>query len=172
MKKTMKMLLSVVLIITMVAISSLFAFAESTTLTTTVPPATYTLTVPLNAVVEYGTPLTSIDAPKIATSEGFGEGKDLKLTIIREDFKCPDTTTTIPYEYQLFVSADDEELVLDESNGIYFRGTSTGKLEQFARSGGHKLSTALISVDNTDWPKALAGDYTATITYVTEVVAD
>ena len=174
MKKTMKMLLSVVLIITMVAISSLFAFAESTTLTTIVPTATYTLTVPLSATVEYGDVLTLIDAPKIEASEGFGLGKNLKLTIVKEDFKCPDTSTTIPYTYEMYeTSPATGEITLDENTCVYFKGTQAGTLNKFAGlNAGDKYAGARINVKAEDWPKALAGEYTSIITYVTEVVAE
>ena len=93
MRKISALVLALVMIFSMTVVAS----AESTTtLTTTVPAATYTMTIPANQVVEFGTTSQRIGMIKITESSAFAVGKNIRVTFDNTAFTCPNTTTTIP----------------------------------------------------------------------------
>lgn len=78
------------------------AFASSqTVLTTTVPDATYTLNIPANQEIEFGTVSQKLGNITVTDSSGFAEGKDVKVTCGHDMFINEATETTIPYSLSL-----------------------------------------------------------------------
>lgn len=62
-------------------------------------------------------------------------------------------------------------------DSLTFKGESSGTTNEFAKimfSSGTTYSDAtktLVTISSTDWGKALAGNYSATITFTAEVVS-
>jgi len=74
------------------------AFAESTTtLTTTVPDAEYTLNIPADQEIEYNATRTNIGLVTVTNSAGFADGKNLCVTVTYDAFKNNENETTIPF---------------------------------------------------------------------------
>ena len=92
MRKFLAVLLAAMMVLSMATIAS----AETTTLTTTVPDATYTLNVPANQEIAFGAESTDIGTVTITDSSNFAKGKNISVTVTYGDFTCADTTTTIP----------------------------------------------------------------------------
>ena len=172
------------------------AFAENTTtLTTTVPDAEYTLNIPADQEIPFGATSTDIGAISVTDSKYFAKGKNLQVSVVYDDFKSNEVSTTIPFVVKHYATwdgngEDSKQEVKEKSlksvasgNAITFYGKSDGtvyeyistKVEGFIGSGyddGSFVRNYLISIASTDWGKALAGDYTATITFTAEVVAE
>lgn len=177
MKKIAAFLLAVILVVSMAPT----AFANTTTLTTTVPGATYTLDIPAEQNIPFGTAEISIGNVTVTESSGFAEGKDLQVTVSYDAFKCANTTTEIPYTLNLYAELFDGTYEGTQSvpsgNAIIFKGLSTGKVNQFVKIKTSYKNDSLADVDelrlivnSTDWGKALAGDYISTITFTAEVI--
>lgn len=165
MKKAMAILLAMLMLIPFATI----AFAENTTtLTTTVPGAAYTLNIPSDQEIAYGATSTKIDAPTVTDSSGFAEGKNLYITATYSAFSSPTTDTTIPFR-------------LENRSGVYESTWLSGRRLPFLGQANGTVATNLtfqngitsekcfIVIDSTDWGKAAPGNYTATITFTTEV---
>ena len=175
MKKLFAILLAVMLFASMATVASA---ASTTTLTTTVPAASYTLNVPAECVIPFGETWFEIDEPTVTNASGFAVGKNLKVIVNYDAFTCANTTTTIPitltahYETEYASTtgtAANEEMA--SGDALIFKGNSMGTV--WAPSNGNKNLTSLIVKSNSaDWGKALAGEYTSTITYTTEVVVE
>ena len=152
------------------------AFAESTTtLTTTVPDAEYTLNIPADQEIPFGATSTDIGNVTATNSKYFAVGKNLKITVTYDDFTCADASTTIPISIIMkgnMASIQDVEIASGDI--LYFKGKTDGTLSErpFATlEQMHEFTNMILNVKSTDWGKALAGDYTATITFTAEVVA-
>ncbi len=187
----MKKIIAIVLAMMTVFSYATVAFAENTTtLTTTVPDAEYTLNIPEDQEITFGATETNIGNVTVTDSSGFAEGKDLHVTITYDDFKAEGVSTTIPYYIQssghywsqagaasgAYVNINKQKL-----SGSYFtfKGQAIGKckthflLENYSGTSANDDSKKLnIIIDSTDWGKALAGDYSTTITFTAEVVAE
>ena len=177
----MKKLLATLLTMGMVFSCSTAAFAANeTVLTTTVPDATYTLNIPANQEIPFGATSTDIGNVTVMDSSGFAQGKDLEVTAVFEEMKCENTNTTIPYRIHLPYEAFSDSGASDEyleSNGtpLIFHGKVDGTVyEKASASGipnGHKIRGLEIEINSSDWGKALAGEYSSTITFTAEVVS-
>jgi len=87
----MKKFIALVLAMTMVFSMAVVASAESTTtLTTTVPAATYTLNIPADAVVPFGQQYTTLGNITVTDGSGFASGKNVEVTVTYDAFK-PDS---------------------------------------------------------------------------------
>ena len=169
MKKIFAILLAVTMLASMATVASA---ASTTTLTTTVPSATYTLNIPANQEIEYGATKTDIGNISVANSNGFAEGKNLKVTISWNDFACNDVSTTIPF--LLEAKTGDVPHDIDNGSSIIFKGKDDSTLTSQACSpygGNASYQSFVVWIKSQDWGKALAGEYTATITFTAEVVA-
>ena len=94
----MKKIFAILLAVTMLAsMATVVSAAESTTLTTTVPTATYTLNIPANQEIAFGATSTKIGTVTVTESNGFAAGKDLVVTVSYDAIECENTTTTIPF---------------------------------------------------------------------------
>ena len=167
MKKLFAILLAVALFASMATVVSA---ANTTTLTTTVPAATYTLNIPANQEIPFGNTSTEIGTLTVTDEIGFAVGKNLKVTITYSDFTCEDTTTTIPMEVKVHYESTSGADTIASGDSLVFYGTSAGKL-QTPHNSGKSLDHISVAVNSSDWGKALAGEYTATITFTAEVVA-
>ena len=181
----MKKLLAIAISLSLVCSFSTVALAADTTvLTTTVPDATYTLNIPADQEIPFGATETNIGNVIVTDSAGFAEGKDLQVTLAYDAFKADGISTTIPYTVyraakQSFTigGSSDSPFKFPVSSGesLIFRGYSSGVVAQeFTMETNNynvtdKHLETIISSD--DWGKALAGDYSSTITFTAEVVA-
>ena len=190
MKKFVAILLAVTMFASMATVVS--AAENTTTLTTTVPSASYTLNIPANQTITYGATETNIGNVTITEGEHFAAGKNVEVSIAFDGlFKCQTASTTIPY--QLKLKANDagyykyDTILLNSNDTVTFKGLQdTSVSEQATASfpytftGGSQTETnrdanvdaLLLCITSEDWGKALAGEYTTTITFTTEVVVE
>ena len=182
MKKFIALVLAMTMVFSMAVVASA---ASTTTLTTTVPAANYTMTIPANQEVAFGTTSQKIGMVKITESSSFAEGKNIRVTFENTDFTCPNTTTTIPvavygcYSELSYTSSPPQSVAKTASikdSTIIFEGLSSGTVSSEAKAemnGETRTITNLgISMSSPAWGKALAGEYTATITFSSEVVVE
>lgn len=174
MKKLFAILLAVTLIASMATVVSA---ADTTTLTTTVPAANYTLNIPANQEITYGETSTDIGTITVSNATGFAAGKNLKVTVTYDAFTSEGVSTTIPFVLTasgVAPSQGNKTSTYDYASGsaFVFKGNAAGGVNTPTFEGAYNLTSLLITVDSADWGKALAGDYTATITFNTEVVAE
>ena len=175
MKKLFAILLAVMLFASMATVAS----AETTTLTTTVPAATYTLNIPADQEIPFGATATDIGSISVTNASGFAKGKNLKVTVTLGDFSCEKTTTTIPFTLRLNTSESngEETKAINSGDTITFAGQADGSTLEFIQvkdtvSKPVDADQTFLLVNSADWGKALAGEYTATITFTAEVVVE
>ena len=85
MRKILSLALAIMMVFSMTVMASA---ANTTTLTTTVPDAEYTLNIPADTVVKYGDERTDIGNITVTGSSGFSLGKNLEVTVTYEPFSC------------------------------------------------------------------------------------
>ena len=68
-------------VLTVLSFSTVAFAADTTTLTTTVPDATYTLNIPADQEIAFGTIDTDIGSMTVTNSSGFAEGKNLQVSL-------------------------------------------------------------------------------------------
>ena len=181
----MKKIFAILLAVTMIASMATVASAESTTtLTTTVPAATYTLNIPANQEIEFGATETDIGNVTVTNSAGFAVGKNLSVTVNYDAFKAPGISTTIPYKLQMSApsSYGTTERPLDSGTSMIFKGTAAGTVSEkttirvtvgnMGAQSDEPISGILLIANSSDWGKALGGVYTSTITFTCEVVVE
>ena len=171
----MKKLFAIALSLSLVCSFSTVALAENTTvLTTTVPDATYTLNIPADQEIPFGTTEKDIGAVTVTNGSGFAVGKNLKVTVNFNAFSCENVLTTIPFHLRLWNSKDVSWKDLASGDSFVFKGQSDGttKEEAFIESvNGLYGPIERFQAGSEDWGKALAGEYSSTITFTAEVVA-
>jgi len=177
----MKKLFAILLAVTLVAsMATVVSATSTTTLTTTVPAASYTLNIPADQKINYGATETEIGKLTVTGAEGFAQGKNLAVTVTYDAFKCDDTSTTIPIDitslYTGYASAPAlDKQAIASGTSLVFAGDIDGGVDvpEIVKGDYHYfLDCLILNVDSADWGKALAGDYTATITFTAEVVAE
>ena len=177
MKKLIVMLLSVLLVFSL----SVMALADgTTTLTTNVPTANYTLSIPAGTAIAYGKEDNTIGTITVEDAENFAEGKNIEVTVTYTAFKNAAANDSIPIRMEAsyyFNSSDSYTQKLDSGTVLTFKGNASGTVDKLAAAdnGGAETSKATLEglhvlIDSADWGKASAGDYTATITFTSEVV--
>ena len=172
MKKPFAILLAVAMLASMTTVVS----AETTLLETSVPPAEYMLNVPEKKVIPYGEEEYSIGNITVTEADGFAEGKNLKVTIDYTELTCEGVSTTIPFTLYQYDTADFTKQI-NPGDSLIFKGEDDGTVYEKAfveRYNNQSLYVDAITVriDSQKWGKALAGTYTATITYTAEVVVE
>lgn len=185
MKKIFAILLAVTMFASMAIVAS--AAENTTTLTTTVPAATYTLNIPANQEIEFNAQATNIGSISVTAGTGFAAGKNLKVTTTYSAFTSENVETTIPFSVRIINSTYDNNTFnpdayknIASGEGIVFLGHADGTIDQYCYisynspngSLGHWLDQTVVMINAADWGKALAGDYTATITFTAEVVVE
>ena len=130
MKKNITLALAVLMVASMAIVA--FAAESTTTLTATVPAATYTLNIPANQEIPFGTTRKSIGNVTVTDAAGFAVGKNLDVTITYDPFSAEGISTQIPYVLNLFAEAKtssytpDAELALPSGATITFVGKANG----------------------------------------------
>lgn len=173
MRKTLSFLLAVLLVVSMAPA----AFAEnatpgSTTLTTTVPAATYTLNIPADTTIPFGAESTSIGNLTVTDSSGFAEGKNLAVTVEYGEFTSKNVSTTIPYTLIICGLTASDSTALSSGKVLPFKGQSNGEVKEQALYANKYISSMEIEVKSANWGKALGGDYSSLITFTAEVVVE
>ena len=184
----MKKLLATLLTMGMVFSCSTVAFATNeTVLTTTVPGATYTLNIPANQEIPFGATSTDIGNVTVTDSSGFALGKNLEVTITYDAFKAKDASTTIPYYLSIYGTYETmnspsgwSPISIEKESGSFltFRGQGNGTCSAYfdlATSAGteadNDTKAIVLNAKSSDWGKALAVEYSSTITFTAEVVS-
>lgn len=181
----MKKLLAIAISLSLVCSFSTGALAENTTvLTTTVPDATYTLNIPADQEIPFGSTSANIGTITVTDSAGFAEGKDLQVALTYEPFKADGVSTTIPYTVFKVATIQeqmgnttvkrDSETAVNSGGFLTFRGQSSGAVDEefdyFDTATVLDRNRLRIKAGSEDWGKALAGEYSSTITFTAEVV--
>lgn len=187
MKKLIALALAVTLLTSMAVSASA---ANTTTLTATVPAAGYTLNIPANQEVPFGTTQADIGNITVTDSAGFAVGKNLQVTVTYDAFSADKISTQVPYSLSLYAKGSETNTgasayysaTKDIPSGsvLVFPGKASGSVAESI-----ELKTNYVTVSGTkmipvtsirfhalseNWGKALAGEYTSTITFTTEVV--
>lgn len=172
MKRIFTILLAVMLFASMATITSA---ASTTTLTTTVPAATYTLNIPADQQIKYGVQEKMLGALSVTNAVGFAQGKNLSITLTYDAFKCEEVSTRIPFSVSTNYTLNGQlyDVKVPSGSAIVFKGQSDGTLSDpsYNNGGVGDFNGLKVNFYSTDWSKALAGEYTATITFTAEVVA-
>lgn len=177
MKKILAITLAVMMLISMATVVS----AASTTLTTTVPAATYTLNIPADQEIAFGATNTEIGNVTVTDAKGFAVGKNLQVTANYDSFKADGIVTEIPYVLKLKCSTKTEQW--SSGGSKIFEGNADGTVDQKTfimvppSGAGTAYSPSPVTaiqlvIDSKDWGKALGGVYTSTITFTCEVVVE
>ena len=178
MRKTIALILAVCTLLSFAVAASADSFTSTTTLTTKVPAASYTMKVPANQTIQYGVQVSEIGNVTIENSEGFSANKNVDVTVGHTDFTSEGVNTTIPYEI-LYVWTSGEKWPF-EGAVLRFEGQQDGTVKSNATSidisgltmnPSDTLTQMAIRISFDAWANALAGDYTSTITFTSKVVA-
>lgn len=183
MRKTIALILAVCTLLSFaVAASADTVTSGTTTLTTKVPAASYTMKVPANQTIQYGVETTEIGNVTIENSEGFSVKKNVEVTVGHTEFTSKGVETTIPYE--IVTKWDNVGYVMGTKINteavLRFEGQQDGTVKNKATSidiSGvtkdldYQLIQMAVSISSGAWANALAGDYTSTITFTSKVVA-
>jgi len=189
MKKIFAIILAVMMLASMATVVS--AAENTTTLTTTVPAASYTLNIPADQEIPFGTTKTSIGNVTVTDAAGFAEGKNLNVTITYDVFAAEGISTTIPYSLTLYAESPNNNTreakrEIPSGSVFLFEGKSNGRVNEntqlqttYSGNYGGAGGTTMIPVTelqfsalSEDWGKALGGEYTTTITFTAEVVVE
>lgn len=170
----MKKIVSILLVLVTVLSMGTMAFADgTTTLTTTVPDATYTLNIPADQTVEFNTTKHTLTIPKVTDASGFAVGKNISVTVSKTDFVCEGVSTTIPYELCVYSVQNSKTYTSEMKEVIFFGDKNQAVGDAMALFGEvtYEVMGSYLQFEESDWGKALGGDYTATITFTSEIVA-
>jgi len=177
MKKIKVLLASLCLLFSTVSVVN--ATESTTTITTTIPAAQYTLSIPATQEIEFNKTDNAIEILKVTDSTGFGSGKNLKVTVDYEPLKCETTNTTIDYQLSLKGTYDSatKYAELDAGDFMIFKGSSSGQVSEnpnieLDTGYSYNITYDTFNIRIFNWGKALAGDYSSTITFTAEVVVE
>lgn len=186
MRKTIALILAVCTLLSFaVAASADTVTSGTTTLTTKVPAASYTMKVPANQTIQYGVQVSEIGNVTIENSEGFSANKNVEVTVGvavgHTEFTSEGVDTTIPYEIlAVWGPTGGEKWPFDREAVLRFEGQQDGTVKSNATSIGISgvtkypsgtMTQMAIRISSGAWANALAGDYTSTITFTSKVVA-
>lgn len=166
----MKKLTTLVLALALAASLAVPAFAANTT----------TLNIPADQEIPFGATETNIGSISVTDGTGFAVGKNLKVTLTYDVFTSETADTKIPFLIKLGWQSSTGKYYVDVSSNdpIIFKGKVTGEISKFSQVRSGTTSTfdndadrTLVAIASTDWGKALAGNYSATITFTAEVVS-
>lgn len=171
----MKKLFTLVLVVLLVVSLAPAAFAAnatpgSTTLTTTVPDAEYTLNIPADQTITFGATSTEIGNVTITDAKSFANGKNVKVTVTYDAFTSPSVKTTIPFTLKYDTGHVNSPFEKPSGESFVFSGKYDGTVEE--KASLNSVEALIVYIASSDWGKALAGDYTATIAFTAEVVAE
>lgn len=181
MKKLTTTIAAILLISCFIATS---ASAATTTLTTAVPGGDYTLVIPDNQEIPFGTTSRNIGSVKVSNATGFAIGKNLNVAVNYGPLASSTVETTIPYNlYSYYARSTSSYNTMSnaklENNGVLtFTGKSDGTVRSHYNDSNSNYSGEYLWYDLTfnasssDWGAALPGDYSSTITFTAEVVRE
>lgn len=174
----MKKVIAFVMAIAMIFSMAIVASADSTTtLTTNVPPSTYTLNIPKNQEIKFGALSADIGNVTLSDGVGFATGKNVEVTVTYTDFICEGVSTTIPFTLEgtytyTYASTGPKYNRFNSGDSMLFLGGTNWFSEALHPvDNNYTMDKMTIHFNSEDWGKALAGDYTATITFAAKVVA-
>lgn len=173
----MKKYCAFLLIVLVLAAAMPVALAENTTtLTTTVPDATYTLNIPADQTIEFNATETEIGSLTVTEASGFAEGKNLAVTITYGAFIADGVATTIPMELKKVYSGNNI-YKCDSGDTLVFRGNSNGSVDvpksyNNVKGETYFFKNFMVKIWPEYWGKALGGTYSSTITFTAEVVKE
>lgn len=186
MKKLSALILALALLVSVIpAAYAANATPNTTTLTTTVPSASYVLNIPADQTITFGDLETNIGNVTITESKNFAEGKNVDVTVEYAPFaaEAAEISTTIPYRLWQMEKVTGGQVSHSIASGakMTFKGKSDGtvaELTEFIASSGvgsalghtYSMKNLIVKINSTDWGKALAGNYKSTITFTSEIV--
>ena len=179
MRKTIALILAVCTLLSFaVAASADTVTSGTTTLTTKVPAASYTMKIPADQTIKYGAMVTEIGIVTIENSEGFSVKKNVEVTVGYTEFTSKDVDTTIPYKITTIWNGTgyniDTEAVLrfeGQQDGTVKSNATSIDISGVTKNPDDTLDHMVITFTSDAWDNALAGDYTSTITFTSKVVA-
>lgn len=187
MKKVISFMLVVMLLVSIAPTAfAANATANTTTLTTNVPDAIYTLNIPADQEIEYGEITTGIGNVTITNAKYFAAGKNLEVTVAYGPFASEEVNTTIPFKLVKYAWGSKYRISLDvmDNDVLVFKGLSSEAETCINKYSGIPTTNTMgddifmdmegieLVVNSTDWGKALAGDYKAAITFTAAVVVE
>ena len=190
MKKLFAILLAVAMLASMATAASAAetTTTKSTTLTITVPAASYTLNIPENQEITYGEEKSFIGNVTITDGTNFEVGKNVEVAVTHTGkLEAENVSTSIPFTLlaSKYKTADEStqfgEIKLDSGESITFHGRNNTTISEKAyeefKTGTSSTENAhiealCIKIANENWGKALAGEYTTTLTFTEEVVVE
>ncbi len=173
----MKKLTAILVAVLMLATMPMAASAATTTLTTTVPEATYTMNIPADMVVPYGATSTNIGTVTITDGEGFAQGKGVYVKVEYSGvFTAEGVESTIPYSMEASgknpgasAGYEDQTEKIISGDYLHFWGQSNGTVCSYFSAVGEQNQALNVKIQSADWGKALAGEYSTTITFTAQV---
>lgn len=173
-------------------ISLALAIALLASMAVSASAASYTLNIPANQDVPFGITQADIGNITVTNSEGFAVGKNLEVTVTYDAFSADGISTQIPYRLSLYAAGSEENTgasayhsatkEMPSGSALLFLGNASSavaeniKLEsRYVTTSGTKMipvTSIRFNALSKDWGKALAGQYTSTITFTAEVVVE
>ena len=159
-------------IVMMLSLSTV-VFAETTTVTTTVPGASYTLSIPATVSITYGATSTESDGVLITNSSGFQSGKYVYVKATYDALSSTTTQTTIPYKLLIKDSTTNNTEEVTSGGELRFDGKSDGTCRSgayiYKNHNTYYADKLMFNITNENWGKADSGDYTSTITFTSRI---
>ena len=181
MRKMIALILAVCTLLSFAVAASADSFTSTTTLTTKVPAASYTMKIPADQTIKYGATFSEIGIVTIEESSGFSAMKNIEVTVSTTEFTSESVDTTIPYEIMTaWGTSGGTKWNFDREAVLRFEGQQDGTVKSNATSidisgvtknPDDQLTHMGIMISSGAWANALAGDYTSTITFTSKVVA-
>ena len=184
MRRVISFILAAMLLVSMMpTVFAANATPGATTLTTNVPDSKYTLVIPADHAITFGATDTDIESITVTESQYFAEGKNLKVSVAYDALKSESVDTTIPFYlcYYYTNQGSRNSQTLRSGNSFIFEGQENNTVKakpivKITTNGGatqtNEVNGLYIAISSEDWGKALAGDYTGTITFTAEVVVE
>ena len=160
--------------LTVFSFSTVALAADTTTLTTTVPDATYTLNIPADQQIAFGATSTDIGNISVTEASGFAISKNIDVTITYNAFTSSDVSTKIPFVIVPNVLGGGAPGEINSGDILTFWGESDGGVSKYPgrrTSRGLEISGLKVNINGSDWGKALGGEYSSTLTFTADVVS-
>ena len=169
----MKKLIAILLAVAMMAsLATVASAAENTmVLKTTVPAASYTLSIPASLDIPFGTEEARLPLPEITETSGF-EGRDLGIYISK---MCPISDGTNSLQMSVKVErtgANYAKFGIEENQYMYYRFERVETPYWFINNDGtcETFKYLMINFVREDWAKLAPGEHTGYIEFTSEVV--
>lgn len=171
----MKRLFAILLVVAMMAsLATVASAAENTmVLKTTVPGASYTLSIPATMEIPFGSEMVDMLMPKVTDYSGFEE-KDLRLHI-SEVVPISDGTNSLRMSFMaLRTGMNSGRFDLTGGRYMYCRIGDVVNPSWALDEGDaiESFETLLIYFEKEDWYKLAPGEHTGYIEFTSEVVSD